>query len=94
MGKSIRSKSVLRAKSVKRSGEFAKYVDARNKRISEKLTEDLSKQAKPETKTTQVEEKMDEDAKKISTSGWKSSRKSVYKQSLIKNKKRKNHMKF
>lgn len=36
MGKSLRSKSVLRAKSVKRKGEFQKAVDARTQRLFEK----------------------------------------------------------
>ena len=44
MAKSLRSKSKLQAKSVKRKGEFAKFVDARNQRIAEKLHQETLKQ--------------------------------------------------
>jgi len=91
MGKSLRSKSKLRAKSIKRSGEFAEFVDARNKRISEKLIESTKKQN--EEKLTKqpaeaAEDSMDTDAKKISTSGWRNSRKQQYIQKKLKGKKK------
>lgn len=94
MGKSIRSKSVLRAKSAKRGGEFSNFVDARNKRLSEKMAKDLAEQKAKLQKQEVEDDKMEEDTKKVSTSGWKNSRKSIYKQSLIKKKKKKTHLKF
>lgn len=44
MAKSLRAKSRLQAKSVKRKGEFQNAVNAREQRISEKLKQDLINQ--------------------------------------------------
>lgn len=44
MAKSLRSKPKLRAKSVKRKGEFTKFVDDRNARLAEKTRLNLQKQ--------------------------------------------------
>ncbi|RCK64505.1 hypothetical protein Cantr_00100 [Candida viswanathii] len=98
MAKSLRSKSKLQAKSVKRKGEFSKFVDERNKRIAAKLAEETKKQDElkkqqkkedneDETKTMDVDEA--KDTKKVSTSGWRDSRSQAYKQRQLKNKKRK-----
>lgn len=96
MAKSLRSKSKLQAKSVKRKGEFSKYVDDRNKRIAAKLAEETKKQdeiKKQDKKVNDNDDKsMDVDEnkdKKVSTSGWRDSRSQVYKQRQLKNKKRK-----
>ncbi|KAI5952787.1 hypothetical protein KGF54_003654 [Candida jiufengensis] len=96
MAKSLRSKSKLQAKSVKRKGEFSKFVDDRNKRIADKLLIETAKQeeAKKQKKANEVnqveeeepikEESMDvdntKDNKKISTSGWRDSNSQRYKQ--------------
>lgn len=103
MAKSIRSKSKLRAKSIKRKGEFANIVDTRNDRLATKMQEELIKQraiaaAKKAEEGTeeQQEEKeaaMDVDQKKVSTSGWRDSRKQIYKKTKIKKKANKS-MKF
>lgn len=86
MGKSLRSKSKLRAKSVKRNGEFAKHVDARNERLAAKLKEKTQSQAE-----SQAEKSPNDTDKpkleKISTSGWRDSRKLQYKQRQLKKKK-------
>lgn len=44
MAKSLRSKPKLRAKSLKRKGEFEGIVDARNKRLSEKMEKETKRQ--------------------------------------------------
>ena len=44
MAKSLRAKSRLQAKSVKRKGEFQNAVNAREQRISERLQQDLINQ--------------------------------------------------
>lgn len=106
MGKSIRSKSKLRAKTVKRNGEFQKFVDGRNDRIAAKLAEKTKKQddekrAKKAEEGEDIEEVKEdkemqvdgENKKKISTSGWRESRTQIYKQRKIKGKKSKT-MKF
>ncbi|CAI5758634.1 unnamed protein product [Candida verbasci] len=85
MAKSLRSKSKLQAKSLKRKGEFAKYDDERKKRIADKLAK--------ESKDQETEKKMDVDQdKKISTSGWRDSRSQHFKQKL--NKKKRKTLKF
>lgn len=66
MAKSLRSKPKLRAKSVKRKGEFAKLNDARTARIAEKLKANLEKQ-----KEDNMEEAVE--TKNVNTSGWRSS---------------------
>lgn len=50
MAKSLRAKSRLQAKSVKRKGEFQNAVNAREQRISEKLKQDLINQKLKELK--------------------------------------------
>ncbi|KAG7664467.1 uncharacterized protein J8A68_002023 [[Candida] subhashii] len=92
MAKSLRSKSKLRAKSVKRKGEFSKFVDDRNKRIADKLAKETVKQdeaKKEETVDDKPEEDMevDKSEQKVSTSGWRDSRKQIYKQRTLKKKK-------
>lgn len=97
MAKSLRSKPKLRAKSLKRKGEFEKYVDARNKRLAEKMDEETKKQeelkkAAKEAETVEEDgEKMAVDGaaekKKVSTSGWRDSRKQQYKQKKLQKKK-------
>lgn len=64
MAKSLRSKSKLQAKSVKRKGEFAKFVDARNQRIAEKLHQETLKQEakKKEEKENEGKDKDASDA--------------------------------
>lgn len=83
MAKSLRSKSKLRAKSVKRQGEFAQYVDARSARLAEKMKAKTAAQ-------TEKAAKADADkppAAKVSTLGWRDSRKLQYKQQKLKKKK-------
>lgn len=67
MAKSLRSKPKLRAKSVKRNGEFAKLNEARNARLAEKLKANLDKQKEDKMEDEDKEEKVEK--KKISTSG-------------------------
>ncbi|ODV78565.1 uncharacterized protein CANTADRAFT_6923 [Suhomyces tanzawaensis NRRL Y-17324] len=101
MAKSLRSKSKLRAKSVKRKGEFANFVDGRNKRLSEKMEQELLKQkeaalakkkdqadAEGAEEPAVPEQDMDVDKtpKKISTSGWRDSRNQIYKKKHLKKK--------
>ncbi|GAV55914.1 hypothetical protein ZYGR_0AZ00850 [Zygosaccharomyces rouxii] len=75
MAKSIRAKSCLRAKSVKRQNEFQKAYDAREARLSEKRQQELVNQKMEELKQKENEGKMDEETPqkpiKISTSGWR-----------------------
>lgn len=93
MAKSLRSKSKLRAKSVKRKGEFAEFVDQRNKRLNLKALEKLKEQkdaaiAKKQEMIAngEMEEKSEEPAeqekkeeKKVSTSGWRGSHSQQFK---------------
>ncbi|KAK5773853.1 uncharacterized protein PWA37_003798 [Arxiozyma heterogenica] len=51
MAKSLRAKSCLKAKSVKRKDEFQNAVNARELRISEKLKQDLINQKLKELKS-------------------------------------------
>lgn len=51
MAKSLRAKSRLQAKSVKRKGEFQNAVNAREQRISERLQQDLINQKLKELKS-------------------------------------------
>lgn len=95
MGKSLRSKSKLRAKSIKRKAEFSEYVDKRNQRISDKLAEstkaqdELKKQKKQEEGIDEEAAPMETDNdKKPSTSGWRNSRKQQYIQKNLKGKKK------
>lgn len=63
MGKSLRSKPTLRAKSVKRKGEFHDFVEARDARLAEKMKADLERQKneaaqkKPDQTAVAAEEK-------------------------------------
>lgn len=85
MAKSLRSKSKLRAKNIKRKGEFEQLNKARQERIAQKLTETMEKQK---------EETMEDDApktesdKKVSTSGWRTLRKQEYIVKKLKGKKK------
>lgn len=100
MARSIRNSQALKAKSVKRKGFFTDVVNARAERIAQKLKQDLEKQKEEEKKKKaaenngeEPEEKMavdlDEDHyKKISTSGWRTSRHVTYKKNNIKKNKR------
>ncbi|KAI5969562.1 hypothetical protein CANMA_001412 [Candida margitis] len=107
MAKSLRSKSKLQAKSVKRKGEFAKYVDERSKRIADRLAKETAKQEAEKKKNKQEDgqETMDLDKaaedgeekthnKKVSTSGWRDSNSQRYKQRQLKNKSKKKTLKF
>ncbi|KAK6202308.1 uncharacterized protein RJT21DRAFT_118314 [Scheffersomyces amazonensis] len=99
MAKSLRSKSKLKAKSVKRGGVFANFVDNRNERLAKKMKEHTAKQEEAKKSTEQedgdaiITTTSEESDKKISTSGWRDSRKQIYKKKQIKNKKSKT-MKF
>ncbi|ODQ78262.1 hypothetical protein BABINDRAFT_14853 [Babjeviella inositovora NRRL Y-12698] len=104
MAKSLRSKSKLRAKSVKRKGEFQAAVDDRQKRIVARCEADLKKQNE-ETEKKKDEDKDEDNVKDVmavdetpksdkpvSTSGWRKTRHTAYKQRN--NTKSKKHMKF
>ncbi|CAL9730301.1 hypothetical protein MOUN0_J02278 [Monosporozyma unispora] len=65
MAKSLRAKSHLKAKSVKRQGEFQNAVDARQSRISEKLKQDLINQKLKELKAKNGGEDGDEQTMQI-----------------------------
>lgn len=105
MAKSLRSKSKLQAKSIKRKGEFAKYADERSRRIAERLAKETAKQeAEKKSKQENGQETMDLDeedkgdtdgkSKKVSTSGWRDSNSQRYKQRQLKNKSKKKTLKF
>lgn len=98
MAKSLRAKSHLNAKSIKRKGVFQKTVDARAERVSEKLKKDLIKQKvealKAKNNGAEVDEatllqqeendgKMSVDEKKVSTSGWRDARHHNYKKARL-----------
>lgn len=68
MAKSLRSKPKLRAKSVKRKGEFLKATDARNERLAEKMKQNLVKQRDEKMEDN---EEADTESKKVTTSGWR-----------------------
>lgn len=94
-------KSQLKAKSVKRKNEFQKAADARSQRLADKMKEDLIRQQIEELKSKNSElkdedaklalqdEAMDQDAKKVSTSGWRDARHHNYKRNKKLNKSRK-----
>lgn len=110
MAKSLRSKPKLRAKSIKRKGEFAAFVDGRNARLAEKDRQNLLKLKAAKEKlgdedtcassTTEVADDADvmsdepKDSKKVSTSGWRDSRSQIYKQRKIKKVTKAKTMKF
>ncbi|ODV62464.1 uncharacterized protein ASCRUDRAFT_7034 [Ascoidea rubescens DSM 1968] len=84
MAHSLRSKSKLKSKSLKRKSVFQKYDDEKRKQISEKLKENIEKQQK--VKEYGNDGNRDEDMvvehpeeKKISTSGWRDARHLNYK---------------
>lgn len=94
MAKSLRAKSHLAAKSVKRRNEFQKVVDARAERVSEKLKQDLMAQKMKELKDGNGMDidtkKVDDESKKVSTSGWRDARHHNYKKAKkMKNSKKK-----
>ncbi|ODV95811.1 hypothetical protein PACTADRAFT_49259 [Pachysolen tannophilus NRRL Y-2460] len=92
MAKSLRSKSKLKAKSVKRKGEFQKKYDERSERIAAKVKANLilqnsSKTIDHDNDDDDDDAKMEIDnknevPKKISTAGWRGSRHNMYKQSM------------
>lgn len=73
MAKSLRSKTKLKAKSIKRAGVFSKVEDLRRQRIAEKL----NRKDDDDMKEDKVDDKINE--KPVSTSGWRGSRKQQYK---------------
>ncbi|KAG7692318.1 hypothetical protein KL948_004650 [Ogataea haglerorum] len=77
MAHSARSKSKLRAKKEKvskRGSDYAKINEERKERLAQKLQENLQKQKPDGTEAPAME--VD---KKVSTSGWRSSRNNLYK---------------
>lgn len=103
MAKSLRSKPKLRAKSVKRNGEFQKFVDGRNERLAAKMEAHTRQQAEEKAAKQAAAgdagdagdaAEMETDAKKVSTSGWRQSRGQIYKQRKIKGSKKSKTMKF
>lgn len=83
MAKSLRSKSKLRAKTIKRKGEFSNLNEERNKRLAKKLDDETRKQdeakkdAAPETEAPMEVEGGEK--KTVSTSGWRDSHSQIYK---------------
>lgn len=75
MAKSLRSKLKLRAKSVKRKGEFTDFVNERTARLAARAQAAQEKQKQKNEDAMEEEEekpeKPKEDLKKISTSGLK-----------------------
>ncbi|OBA19078.1 hypothetical protein METBIDRAFT_33687 [Metschnikowia bicuspidata var. bicuspidata NRRL YB-4993] len=73
MANSLRSKPKLRAKSVKRKGEFTKFVDDRNARLAEKTRLNLQKQNEEKmAEDTPIEEASEDAASKISNTSGRS----------------------
>lgn len=103
MAKSLRSKSKLRAKSVKRGKEFQKAVDERQLRLLERAKENLINQKIAEAKAKnntegdaiQIDEEESKskaetnEIKKVCTSGYRTARHHLYKKN-----KKKNHSSF
>lgn len=102
MAKSLRAKSQLKAKSVKRKNEFQKNADARAQRIADRMKEDLIRQQleeikskggdvqEAEAKAALQDDAMEQDGKKVSTSGWRDARHHNYKRNKkLNNKNRK-----
>ncbi|GEQ72055.1 hypothetical protein JCM33374_g5741 [Metschnikowia sp. JCM 33374] len=90
MAKSLRSKPKLRAKSVKRKGEFTKFVDDRNARLAERTRLNLQKQNEEKMADAAPTEEVSEDATKKTptTAAWKtSSKKKLSKAKKNRNKK-------
>lgn len=94
MGKSLRSKSHLKAKSIKRKNVFQKIENERIRRISDNLKQDLINQKIQDLKAqnnyaeinessfqtiNESNDKIDEDIRKIRTSGWRDARHHTYK---------------
>ncbi|KAF8004312.1 hypothetical protein OXX80_008753 [Metschnikowia pulcherrima] len=70
MAKSLRSKPKLRAKSIKRQGEFNQFVDDRNARLAEKARLNLLKQNEEKmAQDTPIEEASEEATKSAPTTG-------------------------
>lgn len=103
MAKSLRAKSHVQAKSIKRRGTFKKVEDARAERLSEKLKKDLIDQKLKLLQEKNNSEGMDVDAKaalsvkeepksdkKVSTSGWRNARHHDYKKARKMKKTKKN----
>lgn len=85
MAKSLRSKPRLKAKAVKRKEVYTKEADNRIQRLHEKLQRQLEQQKEQRAEQEQENKKdesmeLDEPNKntKISTSGWRDSRKQRY----------------
>ncbi|AMD18718.1 HBL184Wp [Eremothecium sinecaudum] len=76
MAKSLRAKSHLNAKSIKRTAVFQKVVDERAARLAQKLKDNLLKQKEEQAKSGEAPMKMEveQEAKKISTAGWRDAR--------------------
>lgn len=87
MGKSLRSKPKLRAKSVKRAGEFTKYVESRNDRIAQRMKANLEKQKAEAMEEDNTEAEESKEEKKIKTSGWRNTSRQRSKQKKSKKKK-------
>lgn len=83
MARSLRNSKSLAAKAHKRKGFFTDVVKAREARLAEKLRQNLEAQ-----KDQNKPEKIEEDNKKISTSGWRASRHVTYKKNKLKKNKR------
>ncbi|SCU84565.1 LADA_0D02432g1_1 [Lachancea dasiensis] len=102
MAKSLRAKCHMKAKSIKRKNVFQVDADARANRISHKMKEDLIKQKmeelqrkNPDVKSAEEAREavqaddMEQDDKKVSTSGWRDARHHNYKRNKKLNKSRK-----
>ncbi|AGO12520.1 AaceriAER180Wp [[Ashbya] aceris (nom. inval.)] len=84
MAKSLRAKTHLKAKSVKRKGVFQKTADARAQRLAEKMKSNLLEQKAGSQSDGKMEIDGDstaqtEKAAKVSTSGWRDARHLNYK---------------
>lgn len=78
MAKSLRSKRVLKAKSIKRKEVFQSVQDARVARLAEKLKENLRRQ-KVEKCEDEYMGNDEREIKRVSTSGWRDARHLNYK---------------
>ncbi|CCK71511.1 uncharacterized protein KNAG_0H00960 [Huiozyma naganishii CBS 8797] len=96
MAKSLRAKSHLKAKSVKRHAVFQKVVDARETRLAEKLKQDFINQKVKELKekdgedvtmeidnvgAADISEGSTKNGATVSTSGWRDARHLNYRRS-------------
>ncbi|CAN6647003.1 hypothetical protein TRVA0_022S00716 [Trichomonascus vanleenenianus] len=93
MGKSLRAKTKVRNRCIKRDVVYGPNDKARTERLAAKLGS-MPAADKMEADKPEEEDKMEEDKPKVSTSGWKGSRNDDFKKKHKKHQKKKNTLVF